>query len=206
MSRLTAIFAAVVLTATRSAAGADPAASPTVAFDGFGLGDLSAAASVARVLRETPGSAAEPGSVPLDVVVRGPGRGVDATAPLAAEVRGRIEGIDVAAGMQGDAEALASRTPRWTGRLGVGTDGPDGSRSVEVRTLLESRAGTGRVGVEIGPRIERRLGRNARVFLDGSASAEASRAVDAGGAHLPGTSTADSATAVGVSARTGIVR
>ena len=204
---LVAVVALAMAVACRAAAAQSPAeaAPPPVVFEGFGLGDMTAAASVARALREAAGPEAPAGGVPLDVVVRGPGSGGAATAPLAAEVRGRIEGIDVAAGLQGDAEALAARTPCWTGRVGVGSDGPGGSESLELRTLLESNAGTGRVGVEVGPRIERRLRRGVRVFLDGTASAEAVRAADAGGWQLPGTSTADSA-AVGVSARTGIVR
>lgn len=198
-------FVALAVAAACLPADSQSPAPPPVVFDGFGLGDLSSAASVARALQASGAGASGPGPA-FDVVVRGPGGGRPPTEPLAAEVRGRIDGIDLAAGLQGDAEALAGRTPRWTGRIGVGDAGPDGGGVLELRTQLESRAGAGRVGVEIGPRFERRLPRGARVFLDGAASAEAVRAAEAGDWQLPGTSTADSAAALGVSARTGIIR
>jgi len=199
-------IAVALLAAAFAVAGwpvhADPP--PPVVFDGFGLGDLSAA-SVGRALRAAEVAAAGP-SMPLDVVVRGPGAGMKEPLPLAAEVRGRIEGIDVAAGLQGDATALVERRPQWIGRIGVGSDRPDGAESLELRTRLESRAQMGRLGLEIGPRIERRLPRGARFFIDGAATAEAVRVGEAGGWQPPGTSAADTAAAVGVNARTGIIR
>ena len=202
MPRVAVTILAVALAACGVAGGAEPAP-PPVAFDGFGLGEMSAAASVARALRA---AEARDASAPLDVVVRGPGAGRAEAAPLAAEVRSRVEGIDLAAGFQGEAMDLVERSPRWTGRIGVGNEGPAGRESLELRTRLESRAGVDRLGVEVGPRIERRLRRGARVFFDGAASAEACRGADAAGWQLPGTSTADIMTAVGVSARTGIIR
>jgi hypothetical protein len=198
---LAVAFAAVVRPARADA----PPSLPPVVFDGFGLGDLSAAASVGRALRAAEATATA-SAAPLDVVVRGPGGGVTGPLPLAAEVRGRIEGIAVAAGLQGDATALVERQPQWIGRIGVGSTRPDGAESLEFRTRLESRAQTDRLGVEIGPRIERRLPRGARFFIDGAATAEAVRGEQAGTWAMPGTSTADTAAAVGVSARTGIVR
>ncbi len=205
----------IALVATLLVAGGARAAEPTVApppvvFDGFGLGDMTAAASAARALRATAAcaDAEADADIPLDVVVRGPGGGrtEPVPAPLAAELRSRIEGFDVAAGFQGDARALAERTPRWTGRIGVGSAGPGGGERLELRTRLESRAGAERLGVEIGPRIERRLRRGVRVFIDGAASAEAVRDDVAEGWQFPGTSAADSAAAVGFTARTGIIR
>lgn len=203
------ILAVVMMVAGGCAiVGAEAPPPPPVVFEGFGLGDLSGAASVSRALRAAAvaGPAAE--GPEFDVVVRGP-KGTPTEPmppPLAAEVRGRIEGFDVAAGFQGDARALAERTPRWTGTIGLGTEGPDGGETLELRTRLESRGGAGRLGLEIGPRIERRLPRGVRFFIDGAATAEAVRAAPEEGWQLPGTSTADSAAAVGLSARTGIVR
>jgi hypothetical protein len=205
MPRIAVTLLAVAVLAAGRTAGAESQPLPPVVFDGFGLGDLSAAASVARALRVTEGTSND-SAVPLDVVVRGPGAGVMEPLPLAAEVRGRIEGIDVAAGLQGDAAAFVERRPQWIGRIGVGSERPDGAESLELRTRLESRAEMGRLGLEIGPRIERRLPRGARFFIDGAATAEAVRASEAGMWQLPGTSTADTAAAVGVSARTGIIR
>ncbi len=201
MSRVMPVLV-IVVAAAMTVADAD--APLPVVFDGFGLGDLSAAASAARALRAS-GDAAEAGR-PLDVVVRGPGGGATEPVPLAAEVRGRIEGIDVAAGLAGDAAALTDRRPQWIGRIGVGHVRPEGGESLELRTRLESRDEAGRLGLEIGPRIERRLGRSARIFVDGAASAEAVRVDAATGWQLPGTTAADTGAAVGVSARTGIIR
>lgn len=208
MRRLPIALVAMLLVAASARAAEPGVVPPPVVFDGFGLGDMTAAASAARALRATAVCAAEGPDVPLDVIVRGPGGGrmEPVPAPLAAEVRSRIEGFDVAAGFQGDARALAERTPRWTGRIGVGSTGPAGGESLELRTRLESRSGVERLGVEFGPRIERRLRRGVRVFLDGAASAEAVRADVADGWQLPGTSAADSAAAVGFTARTGIIR
>jgi hypothetical protein len=206
-------FVAILLAAALVAVGAGaadppPSPPPPIVFEGFGLGDMTAAASAARALRVTAACTHADPDVPLDVMVRGPGGGrmEPVPAPLAAEVRSRIEGFDVAAGFQGDARALADRTPRWTGRIGMGSTGPAGGESLELRTRLESRAGVERLGVEIGPRIERRLRRGARVFLDGAASAEAVRSGVAEGWQFPGTPAADSAAAVGITARTGIIR
>lgn len=187
-------------------ASAQPPAPPPVVFEGLGLGDMSAAGSVARALRAGLPAESRQERIPLDVVVRGPGGGTPPTVPLAAEVRGRIEGIDMAAGLQGQAEQLAARAPCWTGRIAVGETGAGGAAALELRTRLESRDGRGRLGVEIGPRLERRLPRGARLFLDGTAMAEAVRDVDAGGWQFPGTSTADTNAAIGLSARTGIAR
>jgi hypothetical protein len=197
-----------VLLAVTSVSAAEEGLSPTpppVVFEGFGLGDLSSPASVSRSLDA---GTATHGTRPFDVIVRGPGAAGSESAPgpLATEVRGRIERWHVAAGFEGDARALVDRTPRWTGAIGLEGSGPAGGRSLEVRTLVESRDGRGRVGVEVGPRLERRLRRGARIFLDGAATAEAVHDVDAGGWRLPGTSTADGTATAGINARTGIIR
>jgi hypothetical protein len=60
------------------------------------------------------------------------------------------------------------------------------------------------LGIEVGPRIERRLGRGMLFFIDGKAEARALRSPETGWWALPGTSTADGM--VGVTARTGLVR
>lgn len=187
-----------------AAMGAVPPAAVPLEFEGFGFGDLSAADTVAAALRAAADPTPESTAFPLDVAVRGPGGGDGRPAPLAAEIRGIVEGFDVAAGFQGDVEAIVERSPSWTGRIGLGSSGPDGARAVELRTRLGSRAGVGLLGVEVGPRFERRLPNGMRLFLDGAASAEAVRAAE--GLQLPGESTADGLTAVGVTARTGLVR
>lgn len=200
------IVVAVVLAVVARGGAAQESAPPAVVFEGFGLGDLSAGASVAQALRSVADPALPTACRPLDVFVRGPGAGREATAPLAAEIRSRVEAFDVAAGFEGDAASLAARVPRWTGRIRLGEAGPTGSDAIELRTRLDACPGLERLGVELGPRFERRLPNGARVFFDGAASAEAFRSADGGGWQLPGTSTADSLTAVGISARTGIVR
>ena len=58
-------------------------------------------------------------------------------------------------------------------------------------------------GIEVGPRIERRLRRGAVLFLDGKAEATALRSAETGEWSLPGSSVDGM---VGVAARTGLKR
>jgi hypothetical protein len=91
------------------------------------------------------------------------------------------------------------------GRVGLSNDHVAGRESVEVRTTVGNNAEWGLLGVELGPRVERRLRMGATFFIDGKAEAQAMRSVETGWWSLPGTST-DGSSMVGVMARTGLVR
>lgn len=186
-----------------------PVAPPPVVFEGFGLDSFSGAGSVAAALREAdtgrPQEEWRDGIPPLDLRVRGPsGKGDAMALPLAAEVRSRIDAFDVAAGLQADSLAVQEGRADWTGRIGMKAEHDAGSEGIELRTLVGRRNEAGLLGIEVGPRIERRLRRGMVFFIDGKAEARAMRSPETGWWALPGTSTADGM--VGVAARTGVVR
>ena len=203
MRRLTAILVLVVFAAIRGTGEAAP-----VEFDGFGLEDFEGTGSIAGDLerieaaqqRESLGRTLE-----LAVAMQG-SVGRDAPpVPMAAELRSRIDRFDVSAGMVADSNIVTEGPARWMGRVGVSSDRSDGRESLEFRTMVGNNAEWGLVGVEVGPRIERRFGKGVTVFLDGKAEAQAMRSADTGWWSLPGTST-DGSSMVGVAARTGLTR
>lgn len=184
----------------------EPAA---VAFDGFGLGAFSGAGSVAAALRQTKalGERRESGPLPVDLAVRGPtGNLATPPTPLATEVRSRIERFDVAAGVRVDPTVVDAGPAHWTGRIGLKSEGEKGVAALELRTTVGRWRTDGRLGVELGPRLERRLRHGATFFIDGKAEAQAIRSPDGGWWALPGTAAADGAGMVGVTARTGLIR
>jgi hypothetical protein len=180
-------------------------------FDGLGLEAFDGVGSVASALR---GIAAEsqqaelPLGVPLDVVVKGPsGRG-NGSDPLAAEMKSRIEGINLAAGMQADQTAIQQGPAKWVGSVGVATDHESGRELLELKTSLGRSHQAGILGVELGPRIERRLRGGVLVFLDGKAQAQACRSAETGMWMMPTLAEQGTGGAgmVGVAASTGLVR
>ncbi|MFM7242645.1 MAG: hypothetical protein ACKO40_00530 [Planctomycetaceae bacterium] len=183
------------------------AAAP-VEFDGFGLGNFDGTGSIAAEL-ERLGAEAERDrarSMPAVAVAMAGPVGRDAPpVPLTAELRSRIDRFDVAAGLVADTHVVAEGPARWMGRIGVSNERPGGRESVELRTIVGNNAEWGLLGVEVGPRVERRLGRGVTVFIDGKAEAQAMRSAETGWWSLPGTAT-DGASMVGVAARTGLTR
>jgi len=195
-----------------AARAGDPAAAPPAeAFQGFGLDGFAGEESIAAALRragEVPGADAAdrviPGLELRGFSIRGPGD-QDARAPIAAEVSSRIERLDLAAGLQAREDSVIEGPSQWIGRIGLNNDRPDGSERLEVRTTLGRRTEGGILGIEIGPRLERRLRRGTTFFIDGTAEARAARLAAEGWWSMPGAA-ADDASMVGLNARTGIVR
>jgi hypothetical protein len=186
-----------------------PAAEPgPVVFEGFGLADFTAGGSIAAELDrlEAASERESLGRIPaLTVAMQGAvGRDAPPT-PLTAELRSRIDRFDVAAGLVADSTVVAEGPARWMGRVGLSNDHVAGRESVEVRTMVGNNAEWGLLGVEVGPRVERRLRAGATFFIDGKAEAQAMRSVETGWWSLPGNST-DGSSMVGVMARTGLVR
>jgi len=142
------------------------------------------------------------------MLVRGPSGRVSSSDPLAAELRSRIEGIHLTAGMHADPTVIQEGPAKWVGGVGVATDHALGREVLELKTSLGRSQQAGILGVELGPRIERRLRGGVLVFLDGKAQAQACRSPDTGTWMLPtlaeqGTGGAGMA---GVAASTGLVR
>lgn len=200
-----ALLSAGLLAMGQQAAAIDP---PPVVFEGLGLASFQGAGSVAVALRQVGTTAVDPARPPLEfkgIDVRGP-TGPHATpGPLAAELRSRIDRFDVAAGLLADPAAIDHGPSRWTGRIGLANDRDGGRDSLELRTMLAPGQEQSLIGVAVGPRVERRLGRGITFFLDGQAEAQALRSAESGWWTLPGTSTAD-LTMLGVTARTGLLR
>lgn len=207
------ILRVLVVVGTGLLAGAAAAEEPTPAgpppsFTGLGLGDFEGDGSIAAALRRSGGGTAAAAESPVPglefrgLMVRGPNR-ADMLSPIAAEVRSRIECFDLAAGVLATQDGIAEGPTQWMGRIGLASERPDGSERIELRTTLGSRETGGHLGLEIGPRLERRLPRGATIFLDGKAEAQAARDVVGGGWLLPGT---DGVGMLGVAARAGLVR
>jgi hypothetical protein len=201
-------FIATLALAALAALAVVGQAAPPVEFDGFGLDNFEGTDSIAADLeritaaRERESLARMP---ELAVAMQGP-VGRDAPpVPLAAELRSRIARFDISAGMLADAHVVSEGPNRWMGKVGVSNDRGDGRESLELRTILGNNAEWGLIGVELGPRIERRLGKGVTVFLDGKAEAQAMRSATTGWWSMPGTAT-DGSSMVGVAARTGLTR
>lgn len=176
---------------------AGPVAIPPVVFDGFGF-------AAADSLPPCDVASAEPtAGMPLDIVVRGPtGRDV-AAEQLATEIRSRIESLDLSAGVVATGGSMRDGVTAWTGRVAVAAEHARGREALEVRTSLGQARQAGMVGIEVGPRIERRLRRGTLLFIDGKAEASTQRSAEAATGLLPGTAAEGT---VGVAARTGLTR
>jgi hypothetical protein len=185
---------------------------PVVNFTDLGLAGFEGEGSIAAALRRAGAGGAEPAENPQilpglelrGLSIQGPS-GRDIQLPIAAEVRSRIDRFDVAAGVRAEPDRVMEGPSQWVGRIGLSNDRPEGSERLELRTTLGRRSDGGMLGVEVGPRLERRLRRGATFFIDGKAEAQAARSVDGGWWSMPGTAT-DGASMVGVGARTGLLR
>lgn len=182
---------------------------PPDVFTGLGLADFEGEGSIAAALRQAGGKGVvdaddEPAFAFRGIAVQGPNR-ADILSPIAAEVRSRIDRIDLAAGLLATQDGITEGPSQWVGRIGLSSERPEGGERLELRTTLGSRETGGLLGLEIGPRLERRLRRGATFFIDGRAEAQAARSPETGWWAMPGIG-ADATGAVGVAARTGLVR
>jgi hypothetical protein len=182
-----------------------------VVFDGLGLEDFKGIGSIASALQglESDLSPSElPLGVPVDVLVRGPSGRSNGSDPMAAEMKSRIEGVDFTAGMQADPAAIQEGPAKWLGGVGVSSDHDHGREMLELKTSLGRSQQAGILGVELGPRIERRLRGGTVFFLDGKAQAQARRSAETGTWMMPRLAEQGQGGAgmVGVAASTGLVR
>lgn len=175
---------------------------PPIVFEGFGLGDFRGAGSIAGALRQAIPDADAP-TLPLDVIVRGPTGNGAAAEQLATELRSRISALDISAGVVATPDVIHDGLTTWIGGVRLESDHDAGRELLELRTSLTQTQETGVFGIELGPRIERRLRRGAVVFLDGKAEARALKSAETGVWSLPGNS---NDAMVGVTARTGLRR
>lgn len=194
-------------------ATADVALAPApVVFDGFGLESFEGEGSIASALDgldvADPGRARRAG-LPVNVLVQGPnGRTAGSGDALAAEFKSRFDGVSVSAGMQADPTVIEQGPAKWVGGLGFASDHASGKEVLELRTSLGRGQQVGVLGLEVGPRIERRLRGGTVFFVDGKAQAQARRSPETGSWALPGLvdQSLGGPGSVGVAASTGLVR
>jgi len=172
------------------------------------LHDFDGAASLAAALRPSDLEVAEE-AAGLGLLVKGPTAPDQPQQPLCAEIRRRIEGIDLTAGMQADRKVVEQGPAQWVGGIGFTSEHDAGREALEVRTSLGQNDHWGIVGLEIGPRFERRLPGGIVVFLDGKAEARSTRLAApppaTGTQTLPGQAT-DGFGLIGLTGRTGLMR
>lgn len=168
------------------------------------LHDFDGVSSLAAALRKSDLEVAED-AARLGVVVKGPTAPDQVRQPLTAEIRHRVEGVDIMAGLQADRTIISDGPAKWVGGVGMVAERPQGREAIEVRTLVGQNEQWGRIGLEVGPRIERRLPGGVTLFFDGKAEATSTPWQPNGGQPLPGQAT-DGLGLIGVTGRTGMAR
>lgn len=187
------------------AGGVEP---PPVIFEGLGLADFAGVGSVAAALRQVDTKPVVTPELPLTfqgINVQGPNGATAAPAPLTAELRSRIDRVEVAAGLLADPAVIQNGPSQWTGRIGLSRDGSSGRESLEVRTMVAPGLEQSLVGVAVGPRVERQLGKGTTFFIHGQAEAQAIHTAESTWWMLPGTAR-ENYSMLGVTASTGFVR
>jgi len=179
--------------------------------DELQLHDFDGVSSLAAALRASD-LEVEDEAAALGVIVKGPTAPDQVRQPLTAEVRhrinlidGLIEGVEVMAGMQADRTMISDGPAKLVGGVGMAAQHARGREAIEVRTLVGQNEQWGRIGLEVGPRIERRLLGGITLFLDGKAEATSTPWQPIGGQSLPGLAT-DGLGLIGVTGRTGLLR
>ena len=175
--------------------------------DELQLHDFDGVASLAAALRASDLEVEEEAAA-IGVIVKGPTAPDQVRQPLTAEVRHRInliEGVEVMAGMQADRTMISDGPAKLVGGLGMAAEHALGREALEVRTHVGQNEQWGRIGLEVGPRIERRLPGGITLFFDGKAEATSTPWQPIGGQSLPGQAT-DGLGLIGVTGRTGLLR
>lgn len=179
--------------------------------DELQLHDFDGVASLAAALRASD-LEVEDEAAAIGVIVKGPTAPDQVRQPLTAEVRhrinvidGLIDGVEVMAGMQADRTMISDGPAKLVGGVGMAAEHASGRETLEVRTLVGQNEQWGRIGLEVGPRIERRLPGGITLFFDGKAEATSTPWQPIGGQSLPGLAT-DGLGLIGVAGRTGLLR
>ena len=172
----------------------------------FQLHDFDGIASLAASLRKSDFEVNDEAER-LGLVLKGPTSPEQAQQPVLAQIKGRIEGIDVTAGMQADRSMIREGPAQWVGGLGMATEHDLGRHALEVRTSLGQNDQWGVIGLEIGPRLERRLPGGMLFVVDGKAEARTLPAEPGfGGQSLPGQANDSGLGLIGLTGRTGLMR
>ena len=181
------------------------ALAPAVELD-FRLHDFDGVASLAASLRKSDFEVNDEVER-LGLVVKGPTAPEQAQQPVLAQIKSRIEGIDITAGMQADRSMIREGPAQWIGGLGMAAEHDLGRHSLEVRTSVGQNDQWGVIGLEVGPRLERRLPGGILFIIDGKAEARTLPADPALGSQLlPGQANDSGLGMIGLTGRTGLMR
>ena len=172
----------------------------------FRLHDFDGVASLAASLRKSDFEVNDEVER-LGLVVKGPTAPEQAQQPVLAQIKSRIEGIDITAGMQADRSMIREGPAQWVGGLGMAAEHDLGRHSLEVRTSVGQNDQWGVIGLEVGPRLERRLPGGILFIIDGKAEARTLPADPALGSQLlPGQANDSGLGMIGLTGRTGLMR
>lgn len=172
----------------------------------FRIHDFDGVSSLAASLRQSDFEVNDEAER-LGLVVKGPTSPEQSQQPVIAQINRRIEGINVTAGMQADRSMMREGPAQWIGGLGMASECDLGRRSLELRTSVGQNDQWGAIGLEVGPRLERRLPGGILFVIDGKAEARTLPAEPGfGGQSLPGQANESGLGMIGLTGRTGLVR
>ena len=166
--------AAVVFCASQAVANDGAAGMPKrLAFDGFGFDSDFNHAGVAkalgglRVQDEKPSE--EEGS--LEFFVKGPPSSRAGAGVMMAEVGHEMAFLNIAAGVLANRHSLVDGPSGYTSRLSVDFEGGSVAGGLDLKTQMRHAKNHSTVGIEFGPRLQRRFGKGVEFFMKGSAEA-----------------------------------
>lgn len=170
------------------------------------LHDFEGVASLANALRKSDLEVTSD-AVRLGLVVKGPTAPDQAQQPVLAEWKSRIDRFDVMAGLQADRTVVRDGPAKWVGGLGMALEHELGREAIELRTSLGQNDQWGVIGLEVGPRLERRLPGGMLFVIDGKAEARTLPAEPVfAGQSLPGQAGDAGLGLIGLTGRTGLIR
>ena len=166
--------AAVVFCASQAVANDGTAGMPKrLAFDGFGFDSDFNGAGVAkalgglRVQDEKPSE--EEGT--LEFFVKGPPSSRAGAGVMMAEVGHEMAFLNIAAGVLANRHSLVDGPSGYTSRLSVDFEGDSVAGGLDLKTQMRHAKNHSTVGIEFGPRLQRRFGKGVEFFMKGSAEA-----------------------------------
>ena len=199
--------AAVVFCASQAVANDGAAGMPKrLAFDGFGFDSDFNHAGVAkalgglRVQDEKPSQ--EEGS--LEFFVKGPPSSRAGAGVMMAEVGHEMAFLNIAAGVLANRHSLVDGPSGYTSRLSVDFEGGSVAGGLDLKTQMRHAKNHSTVGIEFGPRLQRRFGKGVEFFMKGSA--EAVSRYERGGEMTPTGGPLQRPEQVGLSGTVGLAR
>ncbi len=175
-------------------------------FDGFGFDPDFNGDGVAKALGEVrvqdEEASEEEGS--LEFLVKGPPSSRAGAGVMTAEVGQEIAFLNIAAGVLANRDSLVDGPSGYTSRLSVDFEGESVAGGLDLKTQMRHAKNHSTVGIEFGPRLQRRFGKGVEFFMKGSA--EAVSRYKRGGEMTPTGGPLQRPEQVGLSGTVGIAR